>query len=306
MEFYTTGKKYSVTYRLPLVWRVIDSFDRVENEGSFSVLFVEDGKGVIRLNGVRHVLFAPSFLLLSESDAISADGEIADLRCRQLRFLPGLLNARFTLETIRDETNFGDLDKLDLFLLQTFFDSGARGRRIPTSYLASFKGFFDGVCSALEDQIDDLWPCRSKATFIELLTLARQIREMSTRSEAPAVIGPEAPSKEILEIMYYLQAHYGSRIRISDLAGRFGLNRTTMHYRFKAFTGLSVGEYLARTRISMAATMLRDTSLTASEIAWKVGFQNYANFYSSFRRHCGSDPVRYRRDISVMKTKCPC
>ncbi len=306
MDFYTTGKKYSVTYRLPLVWRVIESFDRVDNDGSLSVLFLEDGKGIVRLNGIRHVLFAPSFFLLSEGDTISADGAITDLRCRQLRFLPGLLNARFTLETIRNEENFGDLDKLDLFLLQIFLDDGPRGSRIPASYLASYKGFFDGVCAALEDQIDDLWPCRSKATFIELLTLSRQIREMSARSEAPAVIGPEAPSKEILEIMYYLQAHYGSRIRMSELAGRFGLNRTTMHYRFKAFTGLSVGEYLARTRISMAATMLRDTSLTASEIAWKVGFRNYANFYSSFRRHCGSGPVSYRKEIAVRKTRCPC
>ncbi|KPV48736.1 AraC family transcriptional regulator, partial [Kouleothrix aurantiaca] len=54
-------------------------------------------------------------------------------------------------------------------------------------------------------------------------------------------------------------------------------------------------EYLTSVRIRKATELLRTTSLTSSEIAYQVGYNNPRYFYSVFRKVAGLPPNEYRR-----------
>jgi two-component system, response regulator YesN len=68
---------------------------------------------------------------------------------------------------------------------------------------------------------------------------------------------------------------------------------------FSVLFGREVGEtfveYLTSLRIRKAVELLRSTSLTSSEIAYRIGYQNPRYFYSVFRKVVGQPPNEFRR-----------
>jgi two-component system response regulator YesN len=68
---------------------------------------------------------------------------------------------------------------------------------------------------------------------------------------------------------------------------------------FSVVFGREVGEtfieYLTNVRIRKAIELLHATSLTSSEIAYRVGYHNPRYFYSVFRKVTGLPPNEFRR-----------
>ena len=62
----------------------------------------------------------------------------------------------------------------------------------------------------------------------------------------------------------------------------------------KASTGQSPTEYINALRLKRAATLLRGTDLTISEIALDCGFQNLPYFYKIFQQKYGATPRGFR------------
>lgn len=99
---------------------------------------------------------------------------------------------------------------------------------------------------------------------------------------------------EMQNIFNYISENYKKEINITSLSKEFHTNRNSLNIKFKRSTGLSVMEYVANLRINIAQSMIRQTTLPVSEIAYRVGYMNPNNFSRMFKKITGNSPSFYR------------
>jgi AraC-like DNA-binding protein len=79
------------------------------------------------------------------------------------------------------------------------------------------------------------------------------------------------------------------------MARTAGLSRSAFAVRFTQIVGQTPMQYLYRSRMRKAATMLRAEDTTLARIATRVGYGSEAAFSAAFTRHAGMPPGLYRR-----------
>ena len=80
---------------------------------------------------------------------------------------------------------------------------------------------------------------------------------------------------------------------IENTATKFHMSSRTLRRRLKAH-GTSYKEILTSVRKHLAIKYLRDTHLSTTEIAERVGFRDTANFRHAFKKWTGKTPSTYR------------
>jgi AraC family transcriptional activator of mtrCDE len=88
----------------------------------------------------------------------------------------------------------------------------------------------------------------------------------------------------------------GHRWTIPELARRACMSRASFIRHFDHNTGMTVGDFLLRTRMMIAADLLAGSDKTIGSIATDVGYQSVSAFGRNFRAATGSSPARFRRD----------
>jgi AraC-like DNA-binding protein len=83
------------------------------------------------------------------------------------------------------------------------------------------------------------------------------------------------------------------RALAADVARRLGISLRTMTRQLAA-EGLTFSRILDELRADLAQRYLREPSLTISQIAWLLGFQDVSAFTHAFRRWTGMSPTRVR------------
>lgn len=63
---------------------------------------------------------------------------------------------------------------------------------------------------------------------------------------------------------------------------------------FKKITGMTMSEYLLKTRLSYASTLLQTTKQSVTEIALNTGFSSIAYFNKKFKEQFGITPSQFR------------
>lgn len=88
-----------------------------------------------------------------------------------------------------------------------------------------------------------------------------------------------------------IDAHLeNERFGVSELARAMGMSRSNLHRKIKSATGLSVSRFIRRVRLDKAMELLRESSLTVSEIAYRVGFGSPTYFIKCFHDRFGFPP----------------
>jgi AraC-like DNA-binding protein len=90
--------------------------------------------------------------------------------------------------------------------------------------------------------------------------------------------------------------------RIEDLAAEVGLSRATLARRFTELAGQPPMAYLTSWRMTLAARLLRDTDLSLSAVARKVGYASPFAFSHAFKREFDLPPGQYRGEVSPRDT----
>jgi len=82
------------------------------------------------------------------------------------------------------------------------------------------------------------------------------------------------------------------RRALVDLAGEVGASLRTLERRFKAETGLSLGQWVQQFRLISGLERLADGA-SVGDAAFEVGFDNPSSFIALFRSRFGTTPARY-------------
>ena len=107
-------------------------------------------------------------------------------------------------------------------------------------------------------------------------------------------------SKNVIEeIILYISQNYTSELTNSSLATKFGYHEYHLNRLFFKYTGQTIHKYVINKRISEAKKLILGSELPLSEIAERVGFNNYSFFSSYFKKDCGVSPLEFRKANTV-------
>lgn len=124
-------------------------------------------------------------------------------------------------------------------------------------------------------------------------TMVESIMEIA----CPVSSGGSTSSETVRLVHDYLVEHLGERVTIEELSRKFHINATTLKEAFKAEYGMSIAAHTKEHRMEKAASLLRDSGQSISEIAKSVGFESQSRFTSAFREKYGVQPSEYRREL---------
>ena len=97
------------------------------------------------------------------------------------------------------------------------------------------------------------------------------------------------------KIHSYIHLNYAERIGRNEIAGEFFLTPDYLSRMYKKKTGLNLKDYINNYRIERAKQLLSNEELTISEVAEKVGFDNYSYFSTLFKKLTGFSPKEYQK-----------
>ena len=96
----------------------------------------------------------------------------------------------------------------------------------------------------------------------------------------------------------YISRHICDDLSCDRVASFVNLNPDYLTRLFKKETGLSVSEYVTRSRMIFASELLRTTKRSVSEIALQIGYANPSHFSKVFKHAFAQTPVEYRASHS--------
>lgn len=77
---------------------------------------------------------------------------------------------------------------------------------------------------------------------------------------------------------------------VSMLAKKIGMSRSNLHRKVNDLTKITVSQFINQVRLKKAKEILRHSSDTVSEVAYKVGFSNVSYFIKCFNKYYGYSP----------------
>lgn len=104
---------------------------------------------------------------------------------------------------------------------------------------------------------------------------------------------PEYP-KTVNDVINYIHTHIQEPLSLSYIAEHFHKNASTLSNSFTQSTGVTITNFIQQVRITRATEYFNATSLSVSEVALAVGFQDFAYFSRVFHKHMGCSPKEYR------------
>src|SRR5262249_34925415 len=103
----------------------------------------------------------------------------------------------------------------------------------------------------------------------------------------------------ILRVQAFIADHFKEELMIEDVAKKAGMSLRNFSRRFKKATGESLSSYVQKLRIEKAKRLLESTDSSASEIMYKVGYNDDRSFRRLFKEHTGLAPKHYRNKFKV-------
>ena len=105
-----------------------------------------------------------------------------------------------------------------------------------------------------------------------------------------------AAPKYITRALEYIKEHCAERFTAAEVAASVGVGRTTLMTGFKAYLGTSIGEYITRHRVGVAAKLIShgESCARAAELA---GFCESSGMIRAFKREFGMTPTGYLKAL---------
>lgn len=102
--------------------------------------------------------------------------------------------------------------------------------------------------------------------------------------------------ERLKSIISYVEENYASSLSLKDIAEAVHLCKSECSRMFKKYMKVSLFAFISQYRIEKSVYYLTNTSLSVSEIAIRVGFNDPDYFSKVFHRQKGCPPLKYRQN----------
>lgn len=162
------------------------------------------------------------------------------------------------------------------------------------------KASFDSMLIGLKHGADDYLSKPFKSTELKLRIgnqLSRQQKlieryQQASNSEEIPQIHPF-----IAEIEAKVASDFSSQFSIEELAEKCALSRSQLHRKVTSITGHSASALQTKIRMDHAILDLKSSTLNISEIAFKYGYSDPANFSRLFKKQFQKTPSEVREGL---------
>ena len=100
--------------------------------------------------------------------------------------------------------------------------------------------------------------------------------------------------RTIQRLIDWVDAHAKENPTLAEIARQVGYSPWYCSEQFHRVTGMTLREYIAGRRLTMAASCLRDTRCPIVDVALECGFSSQSAFTTAFKAAFGCSPRRYR------------
>lgn len=97
----------------------------------------------------------------------------------------------------------------------------------------------------------------------------------------------------------YIDFHYMEPLNLESLAARLAINKNYLSTRFHKEVGMTVTDYINKTRVRRAEALLSKTALSMQAIAEQCGFSDANYFTRTFKKVNGVSPNDYRKSLTA-------
>jgi AraC-like DNA-binding protein len=104
----------------------------------------------------------------------------------------------------------------------------------------------------------------------------------------------QPPTRHLLRAKDLVDARYREPLDVAALARAAHLSPAHFSREFRRAFGETPHQYLLTRRLERAASLLRTTDRTISDICFTVGLRSVGSFTTSFQRTFGRSPAAYR------------
>ena len=265
--------------------RVKDTFDfPVHYHPEFEINFILNGKGVKRVVGDN----------IEEIDAV------------ELVLIGPNLYHGWELNKCTSK----QVHEITIQFHNNLFDESLLSRRIMSPIKDMFNRSIHGILFS-KKTAEELTPRLIKISkldgmdyFLEITSIlydlanSRNQRLLSTYTVDYDTFDDYDKMKLVYE---YVQQNFAGKITLEDVSSVASMTTISFNRFIKKRTGKTFVNYINDIRIGYAARWLVEKDLSISEIAFKSGFNNIANFNRSFKAIKKRTPSQYRIDFSGLK-----
>lgn len=149
-------------------------------------------------------------------------------------------------------------------------------------------GIFDGFYGQPEE-------LRTACLRVKTLELLLYLAKLAPPEDGNLTECRAEQVETVRRIHRHLMEHLDQRFTIEELSKEYLMNPTTLKEVFKSVYGTSIAAHIKEHRIEEAARLLRDDSLSLSDVAAKVGYTNQSKFTAAFKEQFGMLPREYRK-----------
>jgi len=268
------------------VWKKGDS--RPHRHHFFELLYINSGKGIHKINKQKYPYQEQHLFVLVPGDEHSLEVE------QTTNFLIISFNKEY-LSTqgngTQKKTNFQAIFSQVEFLLRnaSYFDQTAFQKMGSSE-------FVDVLIRQLISENKGKKPYFEaiiQNTIVQLLCIIA--REVQTKLISKMM--PNIKNIEINELISYIHANINEprKLMLNEFASHFNKSKNQLSKYFRNATGFSVKEYIQKYRLNLIKTMLSDTELPISEIAYQFGFTDENHLNKFVKQRLGQTPSGFRR-----------
>ena len=95
--------------------------------------------------------------------------------------------------------------------------------------------------------------------------------------------------------MEFINSNIFREINIDEICSHIHISKYHFCRQFKKITGMTVMDYILKTRIVLAKGLLISEKISVSEISNRCGFSSVSYFCRAFKEETGKTPLEYRR-----------
>jgi AraC-like DNA-binding protein len=142
-------------------------------------------------------------------------------------------------------------------------------------------------------------PQQQGLTFVkdELLLqslLYKLFGQLSPRRNSPS----RKPEKDwVRQCLDYFELHYTENVKVEDVAQWVGMHRSYFSTAFAKEVGQPPQRFLRQLRLAKGMRLLKETSLSITEIALSLGYTDLYSFTRAFSAYYGQSPSKFRATL---------
>ncbi|MBR4060794.1 MAG: helix-turn-helix transcriptional regulator [Lachnospiraceae bacterium] len=102
-------------------------------------------------------------------------------------------------------------------------------------------------------------------------------------------------NEHVMKILHYIEEHITENLTLQTISSKMNLSREYTSYIFKKEMGKTLTAYVNERKLLLAKELIIDGSMTLTDIASYLGYENYNYFSRIFKNNLGITPIALKQ-----------